>query len=403
MNEQVVRIPKPLCSICKKDEFKYTCPRCNIQYCCLECYKSTAHSSCSESFYRDCFVREMKERKVSPAEQDRILAMLQKVEDENPVNDFLEETCSVPLEERLDGLNIDSLNEKDSDKIWDVLTLEEREEFMAAVEHGKICETSGKLLNEAWEPWWCKPKTLVKDISDDTNSRPNIPQSISVPKLSTLLPKGKDPSPLVAFNLVNTLYPYVLFQRIFNGCGASEFAESFCDCCECSSLYLHCNKTFSDCEEAIVSAKAVSVDVCSKEDIQVNEETLTEAIKDVGQILTGPNENETQKYVCASLSELHHVFSSCRSALKKDKNSKPGNEETSAKRKQLFAVMKKIEFLVSWSWEQSFGFPLLAIEVLEIYKKKMGELNVHLELSKTAPSQNSKVEKSKKPMIEELT
>jgi hypothetical protein len=40
-----------ICTICKKQYTKYTCPQCNIQYCSLDCYKR--HSSlCVENFHR---------------------------------------------------------------------------------------------------------------------------------------------------------------------------------------------------------------------------------------------------------------------------------------------------------------------------------------------------------------
>lgn len=38
---------------------KYSCPRCNILYCSVNCYKSEAHLQCSETFYKDCVVQEM--------------------------------------------------------------------------------------------------------------------------------------------------------------------------------------------------------------------------------------------------------------------------------------------------------------------------------------------------------
>ena len=36
---------------CQKNFSKYTCPRCNLQYCCLDCYKKHG-DRCTEGFYR---------------------------------------------------------------------------------------------------------------------------------------------------------------------------------------------------------------------------------------------------------------------------------------------------------------------------------------------------------------
>lgn len=37
---------------CRRQFSKYTCPTCNIPYCSLTCFRSEAHSQCSETFYR---------------------------------------------------------------------------------------------------------------------------------------------------------------------------------------------------------------------------------------------------------------------------------------------------------------------------------------------------------------
>lgn len=37
---------------CQSQNFKYSCPRCNIKYCSLDCYRSQAHRQCSEAFYK---------------------------------------------------------------------------------------------------------------------------------------------------------------------------------------------------------------------------------------------------------------------------------------------------------------------------------------------------------------
>ena len=52
---------KPTCKLCLKEEGIYTCPRCNIIYCSLQCYKCEAHANCSESFYKHCFMEGLKD------------------------------------------------------------------------------------------------------------------------------------------------------------------------------------------------------------------------------------------------------------------------------------------------------------------------------------------------------
>lgn len=49
------------CEICWKQKGNYTCPRCNVAYCGLACYKDPAkHLACSELFYKDQVVTELK-------------------------------------------------------------------------------------------------------------------------------------------------------------------------------------------------------------------------------------------------------------------------------------------------------------------------------------------------------
>ena len=42
-----------------KKSARYTCPRCNVRYCSLECYRSEKHGGCSEAFYHDCVVEDL--------------------------------------------------------------------------------------------------------------------------------------------------------------------------------------------------------------------------------------------------------------------------------------------------------------------------------------------------------
>ncbi|XP_076598437.1 zinc finger HIT domain-containing protein 2 [Chaetodon auriga] len=49
-----------VCMLCKCKPSCYTCPRCNLQYCGLACYQSPDHSVCSEEFYKESVLQELK-------------------------------------------------------------------------------------------------------------------------------------------------------------------------------------------------------------------------------------------------------------------------------------------------------------------------------------------------------
>ena len=40
------------CQICGKNWANYTCPKCNVGYCSVTCYRSEYHRKCSEQFYQ---------------------------------------------------------------------------------------------------------------------------------------------------------------------------------------------------------------------------------------------------------------------------------------------------------------------------------------------------------------
>uniref|UniRef100_A0A8C6T0T1 Zinc finger, HIT-type containing 2 n=1 Tax=Neogobius melanostomus TaxID=47308 RepID=A0A8C6T0T1_9GOBI len=51
---------RSVCMLCTSKPSLYTCPRCNVPYCSLNCYKSPEHSICSEDFYKESVLQEIK-------------------------------------------------------------------------------------------------------------------------------------------------------------------------------------------------------------------------------------------------------------------------------------------------------------------------------------------------------
>ncbi|KAJ8348165.1 hypothetical protein SKAU_G00267540 [Synaphobranchus kaupii] len=49
-----------VCGLCLSKPPSYTCPRCNVPYCGLACYRSSAHSICSEEFYKESVIQELR-------------------------------------------------------------------------------------------------------------------------------------------------------------------------------------------------------------------------------------------------------------------------------------------------------------------------------------------------------
>ncbi|KAM7408433.1 hypothetical protein PAMA_002250 [Pampus argenteus] len=74
-----------VCMLCKCKPSCYTCPRCNLRYCGLACYQSPDHSACSEEFYKESVLRELKDMGKTEAEgrkkmQEILAGLRQKAE-----------------------------------------------------------------------------------------------------------------------------------------------------------------------------------------------------------------------------------------------------------------------------------------------------------------------------------
>ncbi len=63
---------------CLKQYSNYSCPKCNTPYCTLDCYKQ--HSQrCTESFYRDQAVDQLRATKAGPEQQQHMAEVLKRV------------------------------------------------------------------------------------------------------------------------------------------------------------------------------------------------------------------------------------------------------------------------------------------------------------------------------------
>lgn len=58
----------------------YVCPRCNILYCSLPCYQSELHLNCSEAFYKECVMEDMKSQETDPFSKKKMNEILQQLQ-----------------------------------------------------------------------------------------------------------------------------------------------------------------------------------------------------------------------------------------------------------------------------------------------------------------------------------
>lgn len=147
------------CQLCLKNPSKYTCPRCNVKYCSVECYRSRKHVDCSENFYKKCVMSALQGDTVDEHERRKMMEVLKRFEAEEKDESLPADEIDLGenLQDRLEGLNLD----QDTEKIWEKLTQEEKKEFQRAVDDGYI----GSLI-DSWKPWWNTTNTRWVALMD---------------------------------------------------------------------------------------------------------------------------------------------------------------------------------------------------------------------------------------------
>ncbi|KAF9480531.1 hypothetical protein BDN70DRAFT_905729 [Pholiota conissans] len=170
------------CRLCRRQFAKYTCPKCNVPYCSLTCFRSQAHTQCSEGFYKKEIESDIHSGPSKTAqERQKMMELLKNFEEEaSNENTFLgedeEEDDSSDLAKRFESVNLDSAS---PDTLWAMLTPAERSKFMKAFddptsEFAQQLLASEQLDNEIEEPWWEAPRTIVEAGVEDEAGRQSI-------------------------------------------------------------------------------------------------------------------------------------------------------------------------------------------------------------------------------------
>lgn len=84
-DEGVGQTRSAVCMLCKSKPSCYTCPQCNVQYCSLACYRCPEHSVCSEKFYKEAVLEDLKSMGTTESEakqkmQEVLLRLRQQAE-----------------------------------------------------------------------------------------------------------------------------------------------------------------------------------------------------------------------------------------------------------------------------------------------------------------------------------
>ncbi|XP_072514462.1 zinc finger HIT domain-containing protein 2 [Salminus brasiliensis] len=219
-----IAAPRP-CGLCLSKPSCYTCPRCNVPYCGLGCYRGPAHSGCSEEFYKECVSEELKrcgemgeegragmqeillrlrsaaavdggvvnalkgleeesgagaveldvealelltrlaELQASGSEErlGEVEEILQKLKKVEEGGQGEEEDEEEDLAWKLSGVNIDSLTEEE---LWNLLPSRDKERFEGLVMGGGIAG-----LVALWRPWWERHEQNTRTFIEELKSK----------------------------------------------------------------------------------------------------------------------------------------------------------------------------------------------------------------------------------------
>jgi hypothetical protein len=132
------------CAFCD-NQAKYNCPKCNCEYCSLNCYKSEGHKSCSEKFYKANIEEEMSKQRADEEDKIKLAKVVKKYNIGQGPDDWKYEIpesvekeyrqyASQNMNSELTGEEEKELeklvDEASFEKLWDLLNDEDRLDFI---------------------------------------------------------------------------------------------------------------------------------------------------------------------------------------------------------------------------------------------------------------------------------
>lgn len=340
--------PAGLCGFCPAGEAqpaRYTCPRCNVPYCSLRCYR--AHGACAEDFYRDQVLRELRGRSASPS---RLASALRRLRQQRETEDDPEE-AGLSTAPAFGGLS----------RLWEELAPAEKAAFELLLSRGE----AGKLL-PPWRPWWwdrgAGPR-LLQELDGAPSSEPAGLESAPAEPIPGDAPRAYKPSvptripalaslsrcpasPLVRFQLPNVLFAYAHTLALYHG-GDDELLSDFCATLLGVSGALGAQQVFTSAEEALLAAANV---------LEASEHSpgplgTRGAMQEAARILLGEGPPNQKGYTLAALGHLVQTLGRARKQA-------IAREE----RDRLYRARKKCQFLLAWTNENEAALTPLALD-----------------------------------------
>ncbi|XP_014302202.1 zinc finger HIT domain-containing protein 2 [Myotis lucifugus] len=362
--------PCGFCPAAEAQPARYVCPRCNVPYCSLRCYR--AHGTCAEDFYRDQVLGELRGRSASPS---RLASALRRLRQQRETEDEPQDAglSPGPAPGGLLGL-------------WERLSPAEKAAFEQLLNRGE----AGRLL-PPWRPWWwgsgAGPRLLEElddtpggeaaELEPDPAKAPPEPArdaaaaespaaaetvlgdapgacTPAVPaRIPTLasLSRGRV-SPLVRFQLPNVLFAYAHTLVLYHG-GDDALLTDFCATLLGVSGALGAQQAFASAEEALQAAAHV---------LEAGEHPpgplgTRGAMREAARILLGEGPANQKGYTLAALGHLAQTLGRARKRA-----------EATEVRDRLYRARKKCQFLMAWTNENEVALPALALDCARAHR-----------------------------------
>jgi len=338
-----------LCQFCLTSDARYSCPRCNHPYCGVDCYRSLGHSQCSEAFYKDCVQSELSEfSDVNKVRETNEILQRAKTAAESD-NLLLDSDDEEDLSDRITNIDLEN-----SEKLWEVLTPEERQDFKRKLNSGELYKLVPPEERNEGSVWWelRLPQRKIKDISTEDSDGSNSLHSCLPPLIeaSTKI-DTRTSSPLVKYNLISVFFAYAVTYRhlswhsTFSRETSSEEIHDFFTTVLNVSNNLLKDENFPSAEIAIASGE-----VKANELPDLNPDLIKVARSDVVDIVKGPgggDEHDDSLYMLAVLSDLKSIVTRVRDKYIKNEN---------FSRKRCVLVIKKIDYFMCWVRQHAVNF-----------------------------------------------
>ncbi|DBA99918.1 TPA: hypothetical protein ACH3X1_013802 [Trebouxia sp. C0004] len=400
---------RSICKVCQQQWSKYTCPRCNLQYCSLECYKKHGQQ-CTETFYRDNVTAHLESAQTSDSERHRILSILQRFQQDDSSNHAAHQSSNADSEQDdenelamsealLQKLSL-SEGQEDLDISEEDLTADELRAFKRAV-------VSGKLNNmvQIWTPWWNLPEAATVQLSASGIHRvsvqyqengtavsglpaaPNQP----LPLLASLT--KVPPSPLLQWQLLDIIYTYCFVMRLYNGDYSSDPQEAAMTALQVSSTLeaasssslaklkqqqgslagaqtapqappVSASEALLQCAERVCSpavagfighstAIGLLQDVASL--VQRGRSVVILVLNDLCNLFAASEDVLANTRQLASMDKTSDVQNTQGRTSGHNRAFGKGNKDSAVNKKQVKSVLRKLHFLLSWANELSLS------------------------------------------------